>query len=130
LAAIDLSTFGLAVAGPLSGGLCAYLGARAAARAQARAAEVKAESDFQLQAERLKHEAAIADLAERQAKLAELYVFLTEVNSQCSQTQAQLDHQMGRKPEEHEARWTALLVRLYQARATAAIYFPDLSTGL
>jgi len=114
----------------LVGGLCTYLATRDVARAQERAAELRAQTDLQLQTERLKHEAVSTELTVRRAKLEDLYVFVSDVAAQCSQTRAQLDYQMGRNLKEHEARWTALDVRLHQARATAAIYFPDLSEGM
>lgn len=111
-------------------GACAYLVARATAHAQERTVVLRAQADFQLQAERLADAAVSSELALRRIKLEELHVFLSEVRAQCSQTQAQLDHQMSCTLEDHTARWTALLARLNQATAIVTIYFPNLSESM
>jgi len=92
----------------------------------ARAAKQRIDADLRLQADRLRDAAVSADLAWRRTKLEELYVFLSDVAAQCSQTQAQRDYQMGRDLEKHMARWTELRDKLARARAAAAT-FPDLS---
>jgi hypothetical protein len=84
------------VLGSIVGGVFAILGARVNARAQERTANLRIDADLRLQADRLRDAAASADLAWRRTKLEELYVFLSDVAAQCSQTQAQLDYQMGR----------------------------------
>jgi hypothetical protein len=117
--------------GSFVGGLCAILGgilvSRTNARAQERMADRRVEADLRLQADRLRDAAASADLALRRTKLQDLHVFLSEVAAQCSQTQAQLDYQMGRDLEKHTARWTELRAGLNQANAIADVYFPDIS---
>jgi hypothetical protein len=108
------------------GGVFAILGASVNARGQERAAKLRIEADLRLQADRLRDAAASADLAWRRTKLEELYVFLSDVTAQCSQTQATLDYQMGRDLEKHAARWAELRDKLGRARATA-VTFPEIS---
>jgi uncharacterized protein YdaU (DUF1376 family) len=78
------------------GAFVALVGAYVNARTQERTANLRIDADVRLQADRLLDAAASADLALRRTKLEELYVFSSEVAAQCSQTQAQLDYEMGR----------------------------------
>ena len=123
---MDLSGIPQFVLGAIIGGVFAIVGAHINARAQERTAKLRIDADIRLQADRLGDAVASADLAWRRTKLEELYVFLSDVAAQCSQTQAQLDYQMGRDLEKHMARWTELRGKLGRAR-TAAVTFPDLS---
>ena len=102
-----------------------FVGAYVNAHTQERTANLRVDADLRLQADRLRDAAVSADLALRRTKLEELYVFLSDVAAQCSQTQVQLDYQMGRDLEKHAARWTELRDKVGRARA-ATVTFPDI----
>jgi hypothetical protein len=93
---------------------------------QDRTAKLRIDADLRLQADRLHDAAVSADLALRRSKLEELYVFLSDVVAQCSQTQAMLDYETGRDLEKHMARWTELREKVGRASAVA-VTFPDIS---
>lgn len=114
-----------AISGAFVGALGALAVAYVNARTQERTANLRIDADLRLQADRLRDAAVAADLALRRTKLEELYVFLSDVQAQCSQTQMELDYQR-RDLEKHTARWTELRDKLGRASAAAAT-FPDLS---
>jgi hypothetical protein len=115
-----------AISGALVGALGTFVGAYMNARTQERAANLRIDADLRLQADRLRDAAVSADLTLRRTKLEELYVFRSDVQGRSSQTQAQLDYQMGRDLGKHMARWTELRDKVSRARAAAAT-FPDIS---
>jgi hypothetical protein len=115
------------ILGGLCGGTLTLLGGILNAKSQERAVRLRAETDVRLQADRLQDAAKSAELTLRRSKLEELTIFLNEVVEQCSETQGMLDREMGLGRDAQGARWAALNVKLRQAKATADIYFPDLS---